>query len=376
MHVHRHEEFASGCEATCNGPYGGCWSKTMVGWGKEDEQFALELTCNYGIDSYKAGNDFRHIAVDAKAWRGPASQVKVEDGRRYVKSPDGYSYLLVDTGSASVPSEPFLFVSIHVADVPRSQQYYVDVLGATVRPGGPGAETGAQSVMVGFDQAGTGVCLELVQLPGGGQVDHALASGRFATETEDGAPDKVGARVQEAGGDVLHGPLKLQPHGEEVVIVADPDGYEFCFVDARGYTNCINVRDSAEGTTVDWPYRERLEKAARSKENPKLEVAKVLAGDYDVKRIRGMLDGWVERHPVVVFAQVTCPFCKKAKELLSEVGAKYEVVEVDAMEGKDGFAIRVELDKVTGRSTVGQREGGKAGGKESGSEHNGDLVHT
>ena len=28
--VHRHEEFASGCEATCNGPYGGAWSKTMV----------------------------------------------------------------------------------------------------------------------------------------------------------------------------------------------------------------------------------------------------------------------------------------------------------------------------------------------------------
>ena len=28
--MHRHEEFASGCEATCNGPYGGAWSKTMV----------------------------------------------------------------------------------------------------------------------------------------------------------------------------------------------------------------------------------------------------------------------------------------------------------------------------------------------------------
>jgi hypothetical protein len=30
LQVHRHEEFASGCEATCNGPYGGAWSKTMV----------------------------------------------------------------------------------------------------------------------------------------------------------------------------------------------------------------------------------------------------------------------------------------------------------------------------------------------------------
>lgn len=53
MHVHRHEEFASGCEATCNGPYGGSWSKTMVGYGQEDENYALELTANvrsYGVD--------------------------------------------------------------------------------------------------------------------------------------------------------------------------------------------------------------------------------------------------------------------------------------------------------------------------------------
>jgi glutaredoxin len=338
----------------------------MVGWGKEDEQFALELTCNYGIDSYESGNDLRHIAVDSKAWKGPEEEVVVEKGeggreRRFVVSPDGYKYLLVDTGSKEVPKEPFLFVSVHVADVEKSKKYYVDVLDANVRPSGPGGEGGKESVMVGFDKAGTGVCLELVQLPRGGKVDHALASGRFASETEDGAPDKVGARVKKAGGEILHGPLKLQPHGEEVVIVADPDGYEFCFVDARGYTNCINVREAAEGTTVDWPYREKLEKAARSGENAKLAVAKVLAGDYDVKRIKGMMDELLKAHPVVVFAQVTCPFCAKAKALLKEVGAKFEVVEVDAMEGKDGFAVRVELDKITGRSTVSFGKGGREG---------------
>jgi glutaredoxin/predicted enzyme related to lactoylglutathione lyase len=335
----------------------------MVGWGKEDEQFALELTCNYGIDSYNFGNDLRHIAVDSKAWKGPEEEVVVEKGeggveRRFVVSPDGYKYLLVNTGNKQVPSEPFLFVSVHVSDVEKSKKYYVDVLDANIRPPGPGAEGGNESVMVGFDKAGTGVCLELVQLPRGGKVDHALASGRFASETEDGAPDKVGERVKKAGGDILHGPLKLQPHGEEVVIVADPDGYEFCFVDARGYTNCINVREAAEGKTVDWPYREKLEKAARSGANAKLEVAKVLAGEYDVKLIKGKMDGLLKAHSVVVFAQVTCPFCTKAKALLKDVGAQFEVVEVDAMEGKDGFAMRVELEKVTGRSTVRFEVGG------------------
>lgn len=48
LRVLRHEEFSSGCEATCNGPYGGAWSKTMVGFGDEKDNFVLELTYNYG----------------------------------------------------------------------------------------------------------------------------------------------------------------------------------------------------------------------------------------------------------------------------------------------------------------------------------------
>lgn len=123
---------------------------------------------------------------------------------------------------------------LHPTNLPtHHQQFYTDVLDASVRSGVKGSLGTPDSCLVGFDKEGTGVCLELVQLPGGGPVDHALASGRFATETEDGAPEKVGAKVKAAGGTILHGPLKLQPHGEEVVIVADPDGYEYCFVDAR-----------------------------------------------------------------------------------------------------------------------------------------------
>ena len=48
----RHEEFETGCEATCNGPYGGAWSKTMVGLGDENCNFVFELTYNYGVDGY------------------------------------------------------------------------------------------------------------------------------------------------------------------------------------------------------------------------------------------------------------------------------------------------------------------------------------
>ena len=42
----------------CSSPYDGKWSKTMVGYGPEDNHFVAELTYNYGIGEYRLGNDF------------------------------------------------------------------------------------------------------------------------------------------------------------------------------------------------------------------------------------------------------------------------------------------------------------------------------
>lgn len=56
MHVLRHEEFSSGCDAQCNGPYARPWSKTMIGYGNESDSFVMELAFNYGIPGYKNGN--------------------------------------------------------------------------------------------------------------------------------------------------------------------------------------------------------------------------------------------------------------------------------------------------------------------------------
>lgn len=39
-------------------PYDGKWSKTMVGFGPEDDHFVAELTYNYGVGEYRLGNDF------------------------------------------------------------------------------------------------------------------------------------------------------------------------------------------------------------------------------------------------------------------------------------------------------------------------------
>ena len=53
--------------------YAGRWSKTMVGFHSEDTNFALELTANYGVESYELGNDLRCVRV--LAWRTGARLV-------------------------------------------------------------------------------------------------------------------------------------------------------------------------------------------------------------------------------------------------------------------------------------------------------------
>jgi hypothetical protein len=76
MEIQRHEEFKEGCEATCNGPYSGWWSKTMMSFPQTGEgAFSLELTYNYGIESYELGNDLGQSRSDATAQR-EQSQVR------------------------------------------------------------------------------------------------------------------------------------------------------------------------------------------------------------------------------------------------------------------------------------------------------------
>ncbi|EKX48404.1 hypothetical protein GUITHDRAFT_159506 [Guillardia theta CCMP2712] len=356
MHVHRHEEFASGCEATCNGPYGGAWSKTMIGYKTEESNFALELTYNYGIDSYMSGNDLRYIALRASALKSDPSKLgyKTETdpstGNKIVTGPDGYKFMVVDTSEGN-KDEPFLFVSINVQNLDKALNFHTKVLGAQVFQSTPGALGSAKSAVIGFSDKGTR--LELVELPNQQSVDHALAAGRFATETEDGAPSYMGEKVKSAGGKILHGPIKLQPHNEEVVIVEDVDGYEYCFVDARGYTNCVNVAYAEGGREVDWDFRNRLETASRSTKNAKLEVAKVLARNYNKAEVKTKVEDKIKDNGAVVFSQTSCPFCAKAKKTLSDLGAKYEVVELDKL-GDEGYAWRVELAEITQSGTVPQ----------------------
>ncbi|KAF2484210.1 putative P450 monooxygenase [Neohortaea acidophila] len=60
--------------------------------------------------------------------------------------------------------------------------------------------------------------------------------------------------------------------------------------------------------------------------------------------------GIINEHPVAVFSKSWCPYCKASKALLSELGVKPYIIELDQVE--DGAAIQDALEEITHQRSV------------------------
>ncbi|KAI4156744.1 MAG: hypothetical protein LQ340_000001 [Diploschistes diacapsis] len=61
----------------------------------------------------------------------------------------------------------------------------------------------------------------------------------------------------------------------------------------------------------------------------------------------------IDDNPVAVFSKSYCPYCRATKQLLSEMGAKYEVVELDQIGAlNDGQALQSALAEMSSQRTV------------------------
>lgn len=58
----------------------------------------------------------------------------------------------------------------------------------------------------------------------------------------------------------------------------------------------------------------------------------------------------VSHNCVVIFSKTSCPYCKMAKNVFSEIGAAYKVIELD--EHRDGKLLQEALTHITGARTV------------------------
>lgn len=248
--VLRHEEFESGCEATCNGPYSGYWSKSMVGWLNEDVSFVFELTFNYGVTNYKRGNDLNTILLYKKNKKGEDMEKKLIDGFEGAKDAKGKD------GIYRLINDDFLFK--FVDGKPKNEQLIKGlVLNCTNLK-----ETAAYYKKIGLtaiDEA-KGLLkydtynyfqLGLNQVD---KIDRGEAFGRLAVSCADEDVQKV---FEQSGSKIQNKPVTLPTEGKADVVVTilqSPDDQELCYVNETGFKDL----SKETGEQVDWERYDKL----------------------------------------------------------------------------------------------------------------------
>jgi lactoylglutathione lyase len=91
------------------------YSLAFVGYGEESEQAVIELTYNWGVESYELGTAFGHLALEAEdiyatceALRAAGAKITREPGPvkggttviAFVEDPDGYKIELISKKDA------------------------------------------------------------------------------------------------------------------------------------------------------------------------------------------------------------------------------------------------------------------------------------
>ena len=99
---------------------GGEFTLAFVGYGDESDHTVLELTYNWGTDSYELGNAYGHIALGVDDIYGTCEMIKSRGGKvsrepgpmkhgstviAFVEDPDGYKVELIQLSSHSSTSE-------------------------------------------------------------------------------------------------------------------------------------------------------------------------------------------------------------------------------------------------------------------------------
>lgn len=237
MQVLRHEEFQEGCEAQCNGPYDNRWSKTMVGYGPESDFFAMELTYNYGVNSYELGNDFGGVTIKSKEALERAEQLKypiaIENDVSTLVSPDGYKFFILPE-SQPKDADPVCEVTLYVHDLERSKKYWHEILNMEVV-----CECeDAYSFSYGEKQA------RLRLKKASEDIKRCQAYGRIAFSVPHDVQPGIQKKIKSIDGTILKPLITLETPGKatvRVVILADPDCHEICFVDDEGFRKLSEV---------------------------------------------------------------------------------------------------------------------------------------
>ncbi|MCL4130197.1 UNVERIFIED_CONTAM: hypothetical protein GTU68_055208 [Idotea baltica] len=183
------------------------------------------------------GNDFLGLYIQSsesiERAKSSGLAMKQEGDVFTLQTLDGYKIHLINKPQPQ-DEDPVKKVSLASSNLPRSVAYWRDLAGMTV------FEKSSSSARLGYCPKQAQLVLEDI----GGPVEHAKAFGRIAFACLSAELKQIEALVNEKGEKVLTPFISLDTDGKasvQVVILADPDGHEICFVGDEGFRELSQV---------------------------------------------------------------------------------------------------------------------------------------
>mmetsp|Transcript_73629 Transcript_73629/g.157952 ORF Transcript_73629/g.157952 Transcript_73629/m.157952 type:complete len:391 (-) Transcript_73629:355-1527(-) len=295
----------------------------MVGYDTEDKAYCMELTYNYGLDSYTPGTGLKEFGiytpdVTAAVAAAKSLQYEVVDADAIVVGPDQYRFRLLPMPEGR--TEHFLYVLCRVASLERSVAFYREYLGFSDAevpnvPGMPAKTAAVSYASASHPHKGEPVLLVFYEdgvvpkiQPWEGRHAFALDADEVNRAHKKFKADRPESIMHDSGEE----PISLQEKlGTLFIFIAkDPDGYELCLVSRETMLPAtIEAVTNYDPKLLDWSVRDS-------------RIAAIEEAGKEVDKL-------VKEHPVVIFSKEWCPFCKKAKDAFADIEANVFVKELE-----------------------------------------------
>ncbi|XBJ08462.1 hypothetical protein VPH35_013763 [Triticum aestivum] len=201
------------------------YTNAFLGYGPEDSHFVVELTYNYGVESYDIGSGFGHFGIAVEDVEKTVELIKAKGGTvtrepgpvkggksviAFIEDPDGYKFELIERGPTP---EPLCQVMLRVGDLDRAISFYEKYTIA----------------MMGYGPEDKHAVLELTYNYGVKEYDKGNAYAQIAIGTDD--VYKTAEVVRQNGGQITREPGPLPGISTKITACTDPDGWKSVFVD-------------------------------------------------------------------------------------------------------------------------------------------------
>lgn len=204
----------------------------MVGYGQEHTHFVIELTYNYGKNTYSWGNEFGGVTIKSKdvIERAKKNSYPMESTSEGVmlKAPEGYKFFIINE-TASPDEDPIKFLTYNVSDLQKSIEYWNGILNMKI------LNQTSSTALMSYNDGRFSLLFKKID----DVIDRAEAFGRIAFAVPFALQPKIDELIKKNNGTILTPLVSLDTPGKatvRVIILADPSGHEICFVDDEAFT--------------------------------------------------------------------------------------------------------------------------------------------